>query len=70
MPTEYFAVSYTHLISFAGKDTQLLASSPCKLFFLPGLFYGGLYLRIIGLGLFQKQLARAGGCLLYTSRCV
>ena len=30
-------------------------------FFLPGLFYGGFHLRIIGLGLFQKQLARAGG---------
>ena len=29
-------------------------------FFLPGLFYGGFYLHIVGLGLFQKQLARAG----------
>ena len=38
-------------------------------FFLPGLFYGGFYLRIIGLGLFQKQLARAGSQQLGLAAC-
>ena len=55
-PSARRPVSYTHLIAFAGKDTQLLASSPRKLFLEKTEAYNA-----------QVKAAIEQACLLYTS---
>lgn len=50
MRLEYYSKNQTGLQEEISPFAQIFT------LFLPGLFYGGFYLRIIGLGLFQNSL--------------